>query len=120
MTSELKNWGTNSHQKVTNRIKGNRKIFAVLVFHVVNQVNSPVRIDFYRPQRSCEGYVFTRVCLSTGEGVPGQAPLDQVHPPGKHTHPPRSTPRGKHTPPRETADAADGTHPTGMHSCFSI
>ena len=30
-------------------------------------------IDFYRPQRSCEGYVFTGVCLSTGGGglVPG-------------------------------------------------
>ena len=23
------------------------------------------------------------------------------------------------TPPRETATAADGTHPTGMHSCFT-
>ena len=23
---------------------------------------------FYRPQRTCEGYVFTGVCLSTGEG----------------------------------------------------
>ena len=26
---------------------------------------------FYRPQRSCEGYVFTGVCLSTARGVPG-------------------------------------------------
>ena len=24
----------------------------------------------YRPQRSCEGYVFTGVCLSTGGGIP--------------------------------------------------
>ena len=24
---------------------------------------------YYRPQRSCEGYVFTGVCLSTGGGV---------------------------------------------------
>ena len=24
------------------------------------------------------------------------------------------------TPPGETATAADGTHPTGMHSCFKI
>ena len=23
----------------------------------------------YRPQRSCEGYVFTGVCLSTGGGL---------------------------------------------------
>ena len=39
-------------------------------------------------------------------------------------HTPRRTPPGsthtpgKHPPPRETAAAADGTHPTGMHSCF--
>ena len=26
-------------------------------------------INFYRPQRSCEGYVFTGVCLSTGGGA---------------------------------------------------
>ena len=33
------------------------------------------------------------------------------------THPGRH-PLGRHTPhPRETATAADGTHPTGMHSC---
>ena len=25
----------------------------------------------------------------------------------------------RQTPPEETATAADGTHPTGMHSCFS-
>ena len=29
-----------------------------------------VNVYIYRPQRSCEGYVFTGVCLSTG-GVPG-------------------------------------------------
>ena len=37
-------------------------------------------------------------------------------------HPLEQTPLGvdtprEHTPPRETATAADGTHPTGMHSC---
>ena len=39
------------------------------------------------------------------------------HPPGKHT-PPGSNPPVKHPPPPETAAIADGTHPTGMHSCF--
>ena len=89
----------------------------------------------YRPQRSCEGYVFTGVCLSTwGGGVP-----DQVHPPGtRYTPQTRYTPLGPGTPPRDqvhppgtrytppdqmhprdTATAADGTHPTGMHSCFT-
>ena len=153
--------------------------------------------NFYRPQQSCEGYVFTGVCLSIG-GVPdkvhppgtrytprdqvhpplgpgtpprtrytspdqvyplgtrytprpgtppGQVhPPDQVHPPGPGTpprpgtppgpgtppwtrytprtrytplvHPPDQVPPGPGTPsPRDTATAADGTHPTGMHSC---
>ena len=36
---------------------------------------------------------------------------DQVH------HPPGTTPP-EQVPPRDTATAADGTHPTGMHSCF--
>ena len=31
----------------------------------------PVETHYYRPQRSCEGYVFTGVCLSTGGGGPG-------------------------------------------------
>ena len=158
----------------------------------------------YRPQRSCEGYVFTPVCLSTrGEGEylgryppppgpgtprrpgthpgtrytasPGPGtppdqmhpqtrytprtrytppdqvpcldqvhPLDQVHsprtrytlwtryPPGPGTPPGTRYPPGPGTPPApgkppwdqvppQTATAADGTHPTGMHSClFSV
>ena len=65
------------------------------------------RNHFYRLQRSCEGYVFTRVCLSTGGGVSGQVhpptrytphnqvrPRDQVHPPG-----PGTPPRTRYTPP---------------------
>ena len=43
----------------------------------------------------CEGYVFTGVCLSTGGG--GGEVLECVT--------------------GETATAASGTHPTGMHSC---
>ena len=54
-----------------------------------------------------ERLFFTGVCLSTGAGL---------HPPGRHRrHPPRQTP-----PTRQTATAANGTHPTGMHSCFTI
>ena len=102
---------------------------------------------FYRPQRSCEGYVFTGVCLSTrGVGVSASVhagiPLPKSrHPqeadtppradtPQKQTPPPRADTPQKQTPtksrhppkeadpPRDTATAADGTHPTGMHSCF--
>ena len=34
----------------------------------------------------------------------GRHPPGQIHPPGRH--------------PQQTATAADGKHPTGMHSCF--
>ena len=68
---------------------------------------------FYRPQQSCEGYVFPRVCLSTG-GVPGYVPppgTRYTHPPGPGTrntpqhqvHPPlwdQVQPPGRGTPPR--------------------
>ena len=87
---------------------------------------------YYRPQRSCEGYVFTPVFLSTGvEGglpqcmlgyhpAPGPGiPRDQTPlPPGPDTTPlPEQAPPGAGTP-QQTATVADGTHPTGMHSCY--
>ena len=68
----------------------------------------------YRPQRSCEGYVFTPVCHSVHGGVCLSACWDTTPPPG--STPPREA--HTHTPPWETAAAADGTHPTGMHSCY--
>ena len=52
----------------------------------------------------------------TGTDPPGaDTPPEQTPPPGADTHP-EQTPRAD--PPRETATAADGTHPTGIHSCF--
>ena len=55
-----------------------------------------------------------------------QTPPEQTlpqsrHPPPEQTWPPKSRPPGADTPPPpgETATAADGTHPTRMHSCFS-
>ena len=48
---------------------------------------------------------------------PGTHPLDQVHP-RNQVHPPGpGTPPGTRYTPRDTATAADRTHPTGMHSC---
>ena len=40
-------------------------------------------------------------------------------------HPPADPPSGRpplvrHPPPQQTATAADGTHPTGMHSCINL
>ena len=99
----------------------------------------------YRLQRSCEGYVFTPVCYSVHRGglpecmlgyhhpLGADTPLDQA-PPGAGTpwsrHPPEQappaadTPQNRHPPragtPRQMATVADGTHPTGMHSCLLL
>ena len=106
--------------------------------------NYKVKNLCYCPQESCEGNVFTGVCLSTGgsasvhTGIPPPGPDSHTYPPrSRHPpwdeapgtrHPPEQThlPQGtdplgtRHTPAlRETAIAADGTHPTGMHSCLT-
>ena len=110
----------------------------------VNSLLTPVKCshsDCYRPQRSCEGYIFTGVCLSTGGGsllpgvpgpggcllqggvcsqggclVPGGCLLRGGAWSGGRVGIPACTEAD--TPPGETATAADGTHPTGMHSCL--
>ena len=45
---------------------------------------------------------------------PGQTP------PPSQTPPPGQTPPGQTPPPQQMATAADGMHPTGMHSCCRI
>ena len=35
-------------------------------------------------------------------------------------YPPEQAPPREQTPPQQTASIADGTHPTGMHSCLSV
>ena len=84
-----------------------------------------IPILYYRPRRSCEGYVFTPVCHSVHGG--GSASVHAgipPHPQGAGTPPPEHpgtrSPRSRQpTPPgAETATAADDTHPTGMHSCY--
>ena len=68
----------------------------------------------YRPQSSCGKVVFTGVCHSVHGGV-SQHALGQ-------TPPWADNPLGRQPPVRHppTATAADSTHPTGMHSCYSI
>ena len=85
--------------------------------------------------------------LSMGDGVPGQVPPRQVHPPSRYiprqVHPPgRYTPRagtlnpgqvhplagtipragtptpGRYTPSPSDGQCTGGTHPTGMQSCL--
>ena len=106
-------------------------------------------IYIYRPQRSCEGYVFTgMLCLSTGGGgwsggVPGprEGGASSWGVPGLGVCSGGCLARGAGVcsggvvwsqggwypsmywarpppPPREMATAADGTHPTAMHSCL--
>ena len=99
-----------------------------------------LRGDIYRPQRSCEGYVFTPVCHSVHRGgvclsacwdTTTPPPSRSRHPtPGADTPPQAGTPQGADTPPeqappgggtpQQTATVTDGTHPTGMHSCWRI
>ena len=96
----------------------------------------------------CQGYVFTRVCqeLCPGGGCLGphpgwklkgltrgsrpttQAGVKRSGQEGTSRPRPRwevgglarrvSRPTEADTPPLQTATAADGTHPTGMHSCL--
>ena len=59
--------------------------------------------------------------LPLGAGTP--APQEQTPPRSRHPReqvPPRAdTPQIRHTSP-QTATVADGTHPTGMHSCSQL
>ena len=69
---------------------------------------------------------FTR---DTPHPIPRQTPSrktspGQTPPTGGHSQQadiPRAdtTPRADNPPPRQMATAADGTHPTGLHSCFT-
>ena len=108
----------------------------------------------YRPQRSCEGYAFTGVCLSRGGGWYPSMPC-RWYPSMPCNRSPAGVPgpgcllwgvsaprvgwsggclvRGvcswgrlvsqhavRQSPLGETATATDGTHATGMHSCFLV
>ena len=66
-------------------------------------------------------FLHLSVILFTGRGSTWAGPpWDQVQPPRDQVQPPGpGTPPGtRYTPPLETATVADGTHPTGMHSCI--
>ena len=65
----------------------------------------------YRPQipptRSCGKVMFSQACVK-----------NSIH--RGHVHPPGQAPPWQTPPSQQTASAADGTHPTGMHSCFFL
>ena len=95
------------------------------------------RTHIYRPQRSCgQGNVFTGVChsfcsqggsASVHAGIP--PPRTRQTPPGADSPGPGRPPPPEQTPP-DLADPpwkqtpsyglrAAGTHPTGMHCCYT-
>ena len=71
--------------------------------------------DHPQTNKVCEGYVFTPV----PGGCPAPGPGD-IQAQARGVYP--SMHCGRHPPPspRQTATAADGTHPTGMHSCLYL
>ena len=81
-------------------------------------------------QKLRQGNVYTPVCHSVhkGEGVsgshsPGQTSPGQTFPHGQTLALGRHTPQADipsaDPPPRQTATAADGMHPTGIYSCWT-
>ena len=54
---------------------------------------------YYRPQRSCEGYVFTHVCLSTGGSASVHAGIPPSHPPWSRHTPWSRHPQSRHPSP---------------------
>ena len=66
----------------------------------------------YRPQRSCGKVMFLHVSVILFTGGVWQADT----PGSTHTHPMADR---DPSPTHGTATAADGTHPTGMHSCYT-
>ena len=77
-------------------------------------------VDYYRPQQSCEGYVFTGVCLSTGGGgVCLSACWDTTPPQGADTPLGADTPKSRHPPgadtPREQTHPPEQTPPQSRH-----
>ena len=53
-----------------------------------------------------------------GADTPGSRHPREQTPPGSRHPPGADTPPWSRHPPWDTATAADGTHPTGMHSCY--
>ena len=75
----------------------------------------------YHPQQSCEGYVFTGICLSTGGGCLPQCMLGYYpHPRSRHPPGSRHTPAADTTPQEQTPPKADtplgGDTPSSRHT----
>ena len=99
-------------------------LYSMFMFWAFNIVQISL-LSYYRPQTKFAKVVFLHVSviLSTGGGLP-QCMLG-YHPPGAGTTPPRADTPQEQAPPGAVyagryGQQAGGTHPTGMHSCFTI
>ena len=81
---------------------------------------NPTNQIFTARKRSYGKVMFSQACVKNSVHRGRCKPPWADTPLGRHPVPPRQTPLlGRHPPPHhQTATAADGTHPTGMHSCF--
>ena len=89
---------------------------SVCVLHVLSKCADLLTVR----NSSCGKVMFSQVSVCP-QGrrctPPGGHPLGR-HPPGRQTDTPwADTPQADTPPQRQKATAADGTHPTGMHSC---
>ena len=74
----------------------------------------------YRPQRSCGKVIFSQACVknSVMGGVCLSACWDTHSPGQKHPPPSWADPLCPVHAGIDMVTVADGTHPTGMHSCW--
>ena len=112
--------------KLMNKMKQNKLHHISLLTSTRIQKNRSMKqqvgLAYYRPQQQLwKGNVFTSICQELfcprEEFCPGGGVYtDRQTPPSRHStlcrHPPLPSP------PPQMATAADGTHPTGMHSCY--
>ena len=100
--------------------------FCILDYNRSFKSSNEIHCHHYRPQRSCGKVIFSQVSVShpVDRGCVYPSMHWGRHPPRRHL--PRQTPRPGQTSPwadtllEQTATAADGAHPTGMHSCSFI
>ena len=84
-------------------------------------INIPERPRMFTVRNEVAKVMILQTCVCPHGVVCLSACWDTPPPRSRHPHQ-EQTPPGAHTPrehtPQETATAADGTHPTGMHSCY--
>ena len=95
---------------------GNSRSYCTLILHWEIYLDTTSLLIFnvchyYRPQRSCEGYVFTGVCLFTvGVYLTRYTPR-QIHSPGTRYTPQAGTPPGQVPPQTRYTPLDPGTPP---------